>query len=157
MMLELADASEMFLPAYDNVNNEIFMVNPAAVALMPEIERDLFFQQLPVTIALVQRETVGEMYADRIKREAMERELEKQVQQFAAMVDSEISANMMRSNLAPSGQQKGEIVYPQEYDPRFAFSASLEPSPKPWFARTEVLLPVGIAALGAIYLLTRKR
>lgn len=40
------------------------------------------------------------------------------------------------------------------FDPKF--SIDIEPNPKPWYARTEVLIPVGLLGLGAVYFLTRK-
>ena len=36
------------------------------------------------------------------------------------------------------------------------FSLTVEPDPKPWYARPSVLIPVGVLALGTVYLATRK-
>jgi hypothetical protein len=182
MQLELADnfLSDMdneltTLPALDPNTGEIYAVNMEAMALLSPEEQAEVFSQAPFIIQKISEQS-GNMDAglfSRIKekvnnfKDKMDKfyppaiigaAIKKRIQaaqekRQAAQIDP-MTARMdpMTTGIDPmtTGMTPG--------NPKFSFSASLEPDPKPWFARPEVLLPVigGVVLIGA-FALRRKR
>lgn len=178
MQLQLADnhLSDMdneltTLPVLDPNTGEIYSINMEAFAMLSPEEQDEIFYQAPFLIQKIAEQS-GNMDAgifSRIKEKVnnfkdkmnkfyppaiIGRAIKKRIQ---AAQERRAAAQMDPMTTAMDPMTTGmDPMAPT--DPKFSFSASLEPAPKPFWARPEVLLPVigGVVLIGALALRRKK-
>lgn len=149
MRLQLADNNctncekiAPLLPVRDPETGRIYNVNPLAFATMSTAEQIRAKEEAPVILAkLVEGDGLG---AFNIPSNA---DVLKQFQAFQAEQNSLIQ----QGALTPVN---GKIMPNMAINPNF--SVDVEPSIKPWFARTEVLVPVLIGGVLVTYLLFQR-
>jgi hypothetical protein len=152
MRLQLADNNctncekiAPLLPVRDPETGRIFNVNPLAFAQMTTAEQMRAKNEAPIILAkLVEGDGLGEtglVNLNALKSlQAFEAEQNKLIQQGALTpVNGQMMPSVTPSNAMPS-----------------KFSVQVEPSAKPWFARTEVLVPVLIGGVLVTYLLFQR-
>ena len=149
MRLQLADNNctncekiAPLLPVRDPETGRIYNVNPLAFATMSTAEQIRAKEEAPIILAkLVEGDGLG---AFGIPSNA---DVLKQFQAFEAKQNSLIQ----QGALTPvNGQTNPNMAI----NPNF--SVEVEPSAKPWFARTEVLVPVLIGGVLVTYLLFQR-
>lgn len=168
MQLELADnfLSDMdneltTLPALDPNTGEIYAVNMEALALLSPEEQAEVIAQAPFIIQKIAEQS-GNMDAglfSRIKEKVGN--FKDKMNKFypPAIIGAAIKKRIQKAQEKRAAAQMDPMTTEMDpTDPKFAFSASLEPAPKPFWARPEVLLPVigGVVLIGALAL-RRKR
>lgn len=150
MRLQLADKNctncekiAPLLPVRDPETGRIYNVNPLAFATMSTAEQMRAKDEAPMILAkLVEGDGLG---AFNIPSNA---DVLKQFQAFQAEQNSLIK----QGALTPVN---GQTIAPNmAINPNF--SVEVEPSAKPWFARTEVLVPVLIGGVLVTYLLFQR-
>lgn len=149
MRLQLADNNctncekiAPLLPVRDPETGRIYNVNPLAFATMSTAEQIRAKEEAPVILAkLVEGDGLG---AFNIPSNA---DVLKQFQAFQAEQNSLIQ----QGALTPVN---GQTMPNMAINPNF--SVDVEPSIKPWFARTEVLVPVLIGGVLVTYLLFQR-
>lgn len=150
MRLQLADNNctncekiAPLLPVRDPETGKIYNVNPLAFATMSTAEQIRAKEEAPIILAkLVEGDGLG---AFNIPSNA---DVLKQFQAFQAEQNSLIQ----QGALTPVN---GQTIAPKmAINPNF--SVDVEPSIKPWFARTEVLVPVLIGGVLVTYLLFQR-
>jgi hypothetical protein len=158
MRLQLADNNctncekiAPLLPVRDPETGRIFNVNPLAFAQMTTAEQMRAKNEAPIILAkLVEGDGLGEtgtpfrpLGIDALRQlQAFEQEQNKLIQQGAL---TPVNGQMMpQKTISPN----------MGVNPNF--SVEIEPSAKPWFARTEVLVPVLIGGVLVTYLLFQR-
>jgi hypothetical protein len=135
MYLELQDTRTQ-IPVRDPNTNEILLFDAQAFANLAPIEVSAALEELPAIM--------NEMEAAGVIDSATREQL---IQETIQTVNE---ANQIAQNNALAVQQA-------PLDTRWSGSFNIEPSPKPWFARPEIILP-GVALVGfSIWALTRKK
>lgn len=147
MMLQLADCqncAENFLPAVDNETGRIYQINPETFLLMTPEEKRQFISELPEALTVVDgangmgalididKEKIKSFFTEATEKAKMINPLSKIKARPTAIRPQPA---IMPTNGAPASQ--GSLF------------VGLEPSSKPWFARTEVLIG-GAAVLLAL-------
>jgi len=138
----LSENMDNMIPVVDDQTGEIYMMNVSAFAELDPMDQQEIISQAPMLLYILEKDNWNGMEGqlwDNIKAK---------VQGFVGKVKNFIG-NMPQTAPTPgewfggSGSAGGMNV-----DPRF--SVNVEPDPKPWFARPEVLLPVlgGVVLLG---------
>jgi hypothetical protein len=168
MYLELADnylsESQNFdfdmIPVLDPITGEIYMINIEAFLMLSYEEQIEAVNQAPFLMQKI-IEQGGAMDAGLFSK------IREGVSNFVQK-----AANVINPNVTPSGTPKMDKPFTMDptfnpdktsvsampgIDPKFALNIGVEPSPKPWFARPEVLLPViGGVGLIAFFAFRRK-
>lgn len=159
MYLELAECQSCLnenenspnkIPVVDDESGEIYLINMSMFARLTPQERAEAIEQAPLLMYILEKDNYNGMEG------ALWGKITQAVKGFVGKA-KEFIGNATGSGGGGifGGQNQTQPYNPN--DPRFAGSFNIEPDPKPWFARPEVMIPVGLGTLGAIYLLTRKR
>lgn len=182
MQLELAenylsdmDEDLQTIPALDPNTGEIYSINMAALSLLSPEEQAEVFSQAPFIIQKIAEQSgnmdaglfskikdkvsgfkdkmnkffppaiIGAMIKKKIQERVANRQAAQITQMPAKMTSMTTGMDPMTTGMDPT-------------DPKFSFQASLEPAPKPFWARPEVLLPVigGVVLIGALALRRKK-
>jgi hypothetical protein len=175
MQLELADnfLSDMdneltTLPALDPNTGEIYAVNMEALALLSPEEQAEVISQAPFIIQKIAEQS-GNMNAGLFStiKEKVGNFKDKMNKFYPpAIIGAAIKKRIQEAQQKRSAAQMDPMTTGMDpmttgmdpTDPKFSFSASLEPAPKPFWARPEVLLPVigGVVLIGALALRRKK-
>jgi len=143
----LSDNNNPMLPVIDDTTGEIYMINAEMFARMDIAEQQEAIAQAGPLLYILEKDKFQGMEG------ALWNKIKQGVQNFIGKA-KEVIGNVTSGQGLNIGATPPQQTTPQ-FDPRF--SMSIEPDPKPWFARPEVLLPIGIGAIGIVYLLTRKK
>ena len=140
MYLELAEncqsclAEEMsdLLPIVDDETGEIYMINPATFVSLDREDQIKAIEQAPILMYILEKDNFNGMEGQ------LWENIKSKVKGFGEKVRNFFGGGSPQ--IAPTpGEFFGGA---SQINPRFGFSANIEPDPKPWFARPEVLLPV---------------
>ena len=156
MRLQLADNNctncekiAPLLPVRDPETGRIYNVNPLAFATMSTAEQIRAKEEAPIILAkLVEGDGLGQTGLLPSGMDALK--------QFRAFEAEQMSL-IKQGALTPVN---GQTMPQKTISPNMAinpnFSVEVEPSAKPWFARTEVLVPVLIGGVLVTYLLFQR-
>lgn len=140
----LSENMDDMIPVVDDQTGEIYLINVTAFAELDPMDQRNIIAQAPTLLYILEKDNWNGMEGqlwDNIKGK---------VQGFVGKVKNfigNVTGNMPQTAPTP-GEWFGGPGTGIGSDPRF--SVNIEPDPKPWFARPEVLLPIlgGAVLLG---------
>lgn len=161
MRLQLADGNckgcapaPALLPVRDPETGRIYNVNPMAFAQMSPAEQMQARKEAPIILArMVEREGLGEGIDTSGAPFGMRQALQ-QINRFSAeqqklMQQGKLTTPVSYGYGAPTSGLPNNQIAPN-------WSVAVEPSAKPWFARTEVLVPVLIGGAFVTYVMFQR-
>lgn len=163
MYLELADdncttclGDDNLIPIMDDETGKIFMINPELFVTLDPDEQQEILKEAPALMLAIEGQQNPQM-AQTGARPGMLGIIQQKIQGFTAKARNIITGDENKAILPWRRDNVAPAMVQQDMQPKFGASLNIEPSPKPWFARPEVLIPGIIGAGAIVYFIFRKK